>query len=136
MMKTWFVDANVFLRFLTVDDEGQHLKAARLFEAAREGKCRLVAGPPVLFELSWTLRAAYEVPKARVIEILSAVFATPGMSLTDAPLVADALSLAAATGVEFADAYIAACARASGCSGVATFNRKDFARLGIDLADL
>ena len=112
-MKTWFVDANVFLRFLTVDDEGQHQKAARLFETAREGKCRLVTGPPVLFELAWTLRGAYKTPKDRVLEILSAVFATPGMSLTDAPLVAEALSLAAANGVEFADAYIAASARAS-----------------------
>ena len=29
-MNTWFVDANVFLRFLTIDDQGQHGQAARL----------------------------------------------------------------------------------------------------------
>jgi len=132
----WFVDANVFLRFLTVDDEGQHHKAARLFEAAVRGECRLVTGPPVLCELAWTLRAAYKVPRERGLEILSAVFAMPGLTLTDAPLVADALTLAAATGSEFADAYVAASARAAGCSGVATFNRKDFTRLGIEQAQL
>lgn len=60
----------------------------------------------------------------------------PGLTLTDAPLVAEALTLAAATGSEFADAYIAASARAAGCSGVATFNRKDFTRLGIEQAHL
>ncbi|PKN47706.1 MAG: hypothetical protein CVU59_01990 [Deltaproteobacteria bacterium HGW-Deltaproteobacteria-17] len=70
----------------------------------------------------------------RVLEILSAVFATPGMTLTDASLVADALSLATATAAEFADAYIAASSRAAGCSGMATFNRKDFVPLGVELA--
>lgn len=135
-MSSWWVDANVFLRFLTMDDEGQHQKAARLFEAALRGECRLVTGPPVLFEVAWTLRAAYKVSKDRGLEILSAVFAMPGLTLTDAPLVAEALTLATATGSEFADAYVAASARAACCSGVATFNRKDFTRLGIELASL
>ena len=135
-MTAWFVDANIFLRFLTVDDRGQHEKAVRLFDAARRGECRLAAGPPVLFELAWTLRTAYKQPKSRVLEILRAVFAMPGMALTDAPLVADALRMASETGSEFADAYIAASCRAADCSGVATFNRKDFVRLGVELADL
>jgi predicted nucleic-acid-binding protein len=67
---------------------------------------------------------------------LSAVFATPGLTLTDAPIVAVALPLAVATGSEFADAYVAASGRAAGCSGVATFNRKDFERLGVEQARL
>jgi len=135
-MTSWFVDANVFLRFFTLDDQGQHRKAARLYEAARRGDCLLVTGPPVLFELAWTLRAAYKVPRARVLELLSAVFATPGLTLTDAPIVAAALPLALATGSEFADAYVAASGRPAGCAGVATFNRKDFERLGVEQARL
>ena len=135
-MTAWFVDTNVFLRFLTLDDAGHHTKAVRLFEAARKGEGRLVTGPPVLFELAWTLRAAYQIPRARVLEILRAVFATPRLTLTDSPLVAAALSLASETDSEFADAYIAAASRAAECSGVATFNRKDFAKLGVELAEL
>jgi predicted nucleic acid-binding protein len=135
-MTAWFVDTNVFLRFLTLDDEGHHAKAARLLESAARGELQLVTGPPVLFELAWTLRAAYKVPRARVLEILKAVFATPNLTLTDSPLVAEALSLASETDSEFADAYIAAASRAAECSGVATFNRKDFAKLGIEPAEL
>jgi predicted nucleic acid-binding protein len=135
-MTSWFVDANIFLRFLTVDDRGQHEKAAGLFEKASQGHVRLVCGPPVLFELAWTLRAAYKTPRANVIEILNAIYSMPGITLTDEPLVGSALTLVSETGVEFADAYIAASARASACSGVATFDRKDFARLGIEIADL
>jgi predicted nucleic acid-binding protein len=135
-MTDWFVDSNIFLRFLTVDDRGQHPKAVRFFERASRGEFRIVCGPPVLFELAWTLRAAYKTPKAEVLRILSAIFAMPGIVLTDAPIVAAALTLAAATDSEFADAYIAAAAKAAGCVGVATFNAKDFARLGVRLADL
>jgi len=106
-----------------------------LLESAARGERRLVSGPPVLFELAWTLRAAYKVPRARVLEILKAVFATPNLTLTDSHLVAEALSLASETDSEFADAYIAAASRAAECSGVATFNRKDFAKLGVELAE-
>jgi predicted nucleic acid-binding protein len=134
-MTAWFVDTNVFLRFLTLDDEGHHVRAARLLESAARGERRLVSGPPVLFELAWTLRAAYKVPRAQVLKILKAVFATPNLTLTDSPLVAEALSLASETDSEFADAYIAAASRAAECSGVATFNRKDFAKLGVELAE-
>lgn len=135
-MTDWFVDTNAFLRFLTVDDRGQHPKAVRFFEKASRGELRVVCGPPVLFELAWTLRAAYKTPKAKVLRILSAIYARPGIILTDAAIVAEALTLAAETDSEFADAYIAASAQAAGCAGVATFNDKDFARLGVRLADL
>lgn len=134
-MSTWFVDANVFLRFFTVDEQGQHERAASLILKAREGEIRLVCGPPVLFELTWTLRSAYKIPREKVQEVLSAVFAMPGLVMTDAHLVETALTLAANAGVEFPDAYIAAGALAADCDGVATFNRKDFARIKVRLAD-
>ena len=135
-MNTWFVDANIFLRFLTVDDQGQHEQAVRLLSKASRGELRLACGPPVLFELSWTLRAAYKVPREKVVEILSAVYSMPGLAMTDARLVETALTLAGNAGVEFPDAYIATIALDTECDGVATFNRKDFARMKIKLADL
>lgn len=135
-MNTWFVDANIFLRFLTIDDQGQHDQAARLLSKASGGELRLVCGPPVLFELSWTLRAAYKVAREKVLEILSAVYSMPGLIMTDAHLVETALTLAGTAGVEFPDAYIAASVFDVECDGVATFNRKDFSRMKIQLADL
>ncbi|HUU38622.1 MAG TPA: PIN domain-containing protein [Candidatus Desulfaltia sp.] len=134
-MSTWFVDANVFLRFFTVDDQDQHGRAALLISRASKGEIRLVCGPPVLFELSWTLRAAYKVSREKVLEVLSAIYSMSGLVMTDAHLVETALTLADTAGVEFPDAYIAAGALAAECDGVATFNRKDFARMKIKLAD-
>ena len=51
----------------------------------------------------------------------------------DGPLVEKAIRLARASGEDFADAYVAAVASETGADALATFNRKDFARLGLPL---
>jgi predicted nucleic acid-binding protein len=69
-MKRVFVDANVFLRFFTVDREGHHELAVRLFDRATAGEILLVTGPPVLFEVAWTLRSAYGLSREQVLDVL------------------------------------------------------------------
>ena len=135
-MKTVFVDSNIFLRFYSTDDAGQHEKAAHLFRQAASGKVKLVAGPPVLFEVAWTLRTAYRQPRAVVLDVLSSIGAMPGLKLLDAELVAEALTLARHTNSDFADAYIVAGALAAGADEIASFNRVHFERLGAKPADL
>jgi predicted nucleic acid-binding protein len=130
-----FVDANVFLRYFTLDDAGQHHRAARLFLEASRGDIDLVTGPPVLFEVAWTLVAAYRIPREKVLDVLSRILALPGLALTDSQLVERALQLARAGNRDFADAYIAASAEASGVDAVATFNRRDLQRLGSVIYD-
>ena len=132
-MKTVFVDANVFLRFFTLDERGQHDQAEELFRRAASGRIALVTGPPVLFEIAWTLRSAYRQTNANVLEALSAIAALPGLRLTDGRIVQDALALAKASGQEFADAYIASASLEAGADAAATFNRKHFDQLGVTL---
>jgi predicted nucleic acid-binding protein len=122
-----FVDANVFLRFFVGDDAAQQKQAAGLFEAAAAGAVGLLAGPPVLFEIAWTLRSAYDLPREKVLEVLSAIMGMQGLKLTDRVLVQAALQGASLHGQEFADAYIQASAEAQGAS-LATFNKRDFTK--------
>lgn len=135
-MTAVFVDANVFLRLFTGDDEAQGEKAATLFMRAREGKVRLVSGPPVLFEVAWTLRSRYRQSSATVLEVIEATLATQGLDLLDHDRTAAALELARHAGMDFADAYVAVSARDSGCDALATFNRADFKKAGITLVEL
>jgi predicted nucleic acid-binding protein len=128
-MKRVFVDANVFLRFFTVDQEGHHDLAVRLFDRAAAGEVRLVTGPPVLFEVAWTLRSSYGLSRDQVLDVLVSVLAARNLELTDKALVADAVQRARAAGVEFADAYIAASAAAHEAQEIATFNTSDFRKL-------
>ena len=132
-MKTVFADANIFIRFFTKDDRGQHLRADALLHKAAEGRIALVTGPPIFFEIAWTLRGRYSLPKDEILDVLARIRTLPGLRLTDAGLVDDAIALARKTGQEFADAYIAASMSGAGATEVATFNTRDFEQLGIKL---
>jgi predicted nucleic acid-binding protein len=134
-MKTLFIDSNVLLRFFTVDDAGKNERATELLKSAAEGKVRLLCGPPVFFEVAWTLRAAYGVSPVRIMAALQMLFALPNLEFTDRNVVAAVLTSSSLTDIEFADAYIAASVRSTGCDGVATFNAKDFRRLGLEIAE-
>jgi predicted nucleic-acid-binding protein len=126
-----FVDTNVFLRFFTQDDQGQHERAARLFLDAEGGLFELVTGPPVFFELAWTLRSAYKQKREKVIDVLERMLSLQSMTVTDATLVTTALKMAKDGNQEFADAYVAASALLSKARAVASFNQKNFEKLGI-----
>ena len=130
-----FVDSNVFLRFYAGDDTEQGQAAERLFRRAAQKDIELVVGPPVFFEVAWTLKAAAKWPNQKILEALSAMTAVPNMKVIDKDMVIEAISLARKTGQDFADAYIAATAQARGAD-IATFNKKHFARLGATLYPL
>jgi predicted nucleic acid-binding protein len=130
--KTVFVDANVFLRFFTMDDEGQGEMAEALFRKAAKGEVRLIVGPPVLFEVAWTLKSAYRVSREQIIDTILRIIGMDGLSVTDGDIALNALNLAASTGQDFADAYMASTAN-SHKAEVATFNTKHFDRLGVHL---
>lgn len=127
-----YVDANVFLRYFMMDDQKQVDRAEALFQAAREGEVSLICGPPVLFELAWTLRRPFGLGRREVLEAIKNLLALPGLQMLDAALVRRAVELGEAHGMEFADAYIAASALGAR-AGLATFNEKDFKDTGVVL---
>lgn len=135
-MTSVFVDANVFLRLFAGDDPVHEEKASKLFTRAREGKVRLVSGPPVLFEVAWTLGFRYRQPEETVLKIIAGILATPGLDLLDHDRASAALKLARDSTMSFADAYIAVSTRDSDCDALATFNRADFKKSGVTLIDL
>ena len=130
-----FVDANVFLRFLLDDDQRQASQAEVLFTDAKAGKVDLLCGPPVLFEMAWTLRSTYGHGRVKVLETLQSLMAMSGIRFLDRDLIESALQIAEAHQMEFADAYIAASAQKHKAA-LATFNTKDFKRSGLKLRTL
>ncbi|MBN1426027.1 PIN domain-containing protein [Candidatus Fermentibacteria bacterium] len=130
-MSPIFVDSNVFLRLFTHDEHGHHDLAVHLFERAERAEVRLVTGPPVLFEVYWTLRSAYKLGRVEVLDALGSILTAPGLTVLDHTLVDDALQRARTSGIEFADAYIAASAADAGCESIATFNASDFRKLKV-----
>ena len=125
-----WVDANVVLRLLTGQPEAQALAAAALMARADAGELRLRICPLVVAEVVWVLTSAYDVPRAKVAEVLTSFLASGGLVVDEGMLLAAALAQMAEQGVDFVDAYLAAKARLPGAP-VATFDR-DFDRLGVE----
>jgi hypothetical protein len=90
----------------------------------------------VLFEVAWMLRSAYGLPNSEVLKVLERIGSTPGIELMDYDLVASALQLSRRSGVEFADAYIAASVATGHAGTLATFNERDFTKLGTPLQSI
>ncbi len=128
-MKKVFVDTNIFIRYLTNDVPSQVDKIERLFDLAEKGEVRLVTGPPVFFEMAWTLKLFYNMSRKRIYECLSAILGIPELEVTDLDILEEALELFNYTSADFSDAYIAVLSKKAGAESIATFNAKHFKQL-------
>ena len=123
-----WVDAGVVLPLLTGQPAAQ--AAAALVARADAGELRLRICPLVVAEVVWVLTSAYDVPPAKVADVLTSFLASSGLVFEVGMLLVSALAQMAEQRVDFVDAYLAAKARLSGAL-VATFDR-DFDRLGVE----
>ena len=128
-MKKVFVDTNLFIRYLINDIPSQIDKVEHLFDLAEKGQVRLVTGPPVFFEMAWTLKSFYNMSKKRIYECLSSILGLPGLEVTDLDILEESLELFFRTSSDFSDAYIAVLSRKIGAESVATFNAKHFKKM-------
>jgi predicted nucleic-acid-binding protein len=134
-MRKYFVDSNVFLRFYTADDKRQQAAAQEFFFKARDGEIELFCGPPVFFEVAWVLRSYYKISNVDILEMLESMLTIPNLYVYDSDYVKQAIFLARENKQSYADAYIAVTAKIEQV-GVATFNRKHFAKLSAPLYPL
>ena len=123
------LDISVLIRYLTGDGPSRAARARNLLARAAAGELELLVPPVVLAELAWVLESHFRLARAEVAEILDAVLATPGLSIPDRPVLLAAASAYRDHGVDFTDAWIAAVARAQGCTTVYSFDRRHFARI-------
>jgi predicted nucleic acid-binding protein len=125
-----WVDANVVLRPLTGQPEGQARAAAALMTRADAGELRLGLCPAVVAEVVWVLTSAYDVPRAEVAEVLTSFLALGGLVVEEGTLLVATLAQMAEQRVGFVDACLAAKARLS-WAPVAIFHG-ECDRLGVE----
>ncbi|HTL22877.1 MAG TPA: PIN domain-containing protein [Mycobacteriales bacterium] len=93
---------------------------ARAFLAATD---ILLLPDLVVAETVSVLESFYEAPRGQVAEALRAVLAFPAIRVVDAPLLLRALEVYELARLDFAEAYLVACAETSGVRRVASFDR-------------
>lgn len=109
-----FVDANVFLRFLTNDDPAKARRAEALFKEAVAGKVNLETSLLVVAEIIWTLESFYRLAKADIADKVEKILNTRNLRCPEAGSILEALDLYITKNVDFIDAYHAIMLRDAG----------------------
>ena len=116
------VDTNVLIRYLTRDDKSQYEKARRLIDREVAKGEPVLVSLLVLLETEWVLRSRYELAKADIVTVFSALLDTADLAFEDEPSVENAVYSWKDSAADFADCLIEARNRRLGCRGTATFD--------------
>lgn len=136
-MNRYFVDTNLFLRFLTNDIPEQAELLENLLEKSKRGLVKLVVNSMVFAEIVWTLQSYYKYPKSKIDEIVSSIAASPAFEINEREILLQALEDFNSLNIDFIDAYIGAWMQNNGVDSIYTLNIKDFKRIpGIKIANL
>jgi predicted nucleic-acid-binding protein len=94
-------------------------RATALLAAGEE----LLLADLIVAECVYVLESFYEVPPARVAELMRAAVALPSIRVTDEPSLLRALEVYELERLDFAEAYLVAQAEATGVGAIASFDR-------------
>lgn len=128
-MKTYFVDTNLFIRYLTNDDIEKANRVEELLDKAALGKVRLITCEVVLAEVVWVLESYYNLNKVQIAEHLEAILATPGLNVLNGKVVEKAVEYYLNENIDFIDAYIVSLMNKLNISSIYSFDKKHLKRI-------
>lgn len=114
-----FVDTNVLVRHLTGDPPETALRATAYLRAEVE----LLLADLVVAETVYVLESFYETPRIQVAEAVRSLLAMDSVISVDAALLLRALEVYEVDRLDFAEAYLVACAESTGINKIASFDR-------------
>jgi predicted nucleic acid-binding protein len=114
-----FVDTNILIRHLTGDPPEQAARATAFLATADE----LLLADLVVAETVYVLESFYEVPGARVAELVRAIIAFPAIVVLDPVVLLRSVEVYETDRLDFAEAYLVAQAERSGIGVIASFDR-------------
>ena len=125
---SYFVDANIFLRFLTNDIPEQANAVELLLKKAASGELELVTNAMVMAELIWVMESAYRLPRSVIRDYILIILNTPGLKTFGGEGITQAIAWYVEKNVDFIDAYNAAWMMQNDITHIFTFDQKHFRR--------
>jgi predicted nucleic acid-binding protein len=116
---TAVIDTNILVRHLTGDPPEMARRATRFL--ASEGELLLV--DLVVAETVYVLESFHEAPRPQVADAMRSLLAFDPITCLDPALLLRALEVYEVDRLDFAEAYLVACAERSGVGRVASFDR-------------
>jgi predicted nucleic acid-binding protein len=114
-----FVDTNVLVRHLTGDPPEMAARATAYLGTERE----LLLTDLVVAETVYVLESFYETPRDQVAQAVRSLVAFVSILCVDRALLLRAVEVYETDRIDFAEAYLVACAESTGVSKVASFDR-------------
>jgi predicted nucleic-acid-binding protein len=114
-----FVDANVLVRHLTGDPAAMAAKATAFLRNETE----LFLADLIVAEIVYVLESFYETPRRQVAEIVRSLLALRSMVVVDRDVLLRAVEVYEVDRLDFAVAYLVACAESTGVGSVASFDK-------------
>jgi predicted nucleic-acid-binding protein len=114
-----FVDTNVLVRHLTGDPPNMAARATAYLGTERE----LLLTDLVVAETVYVLESFYETPRDQVAQAVRSLVAFDSILCVDRALLLRAIEVYETDRIDFAEAYLVACAESTGVSKVASFDR-------------
>jgi predicted nucleic-acid-binding protein len=109
----------VLIRHLTGDPPETAARATRALADSHE----LLLADLIVAECVYVLESFYEVPRARVAELMRAAIALPTVKTLDPATLRRALEVYEVDRLDFADAYLVAQAEATGVKQILSFDK-------------
>ncbi len=114
-----FVDTNVLVRHLTGDPPEMAAAATEYLHS----ECRLLVADLIVAETVYVLESFYETVRGPVATILRALLGMPSVVVADRDVLLRATEVYELDRLDFAEAYLVACAESTGVGSVASFDR-------------
>ena len=114
-----FVDTNIIVRHLTGDPAAQAARATRYLAAADE----LYVADLIVAETVYVLESFYKAPRDQVATAMRSLIAMRSMITVDPALLLRAIEVYEVDRLDFAEAYLVACAETAGVGTIASFDK-------------
>lgn len=116
---TAFVDTNVLVRHLTGDPPEMSSRATAYLAAEPD----LLLADLIVAETVYVLESFYEAPRQQVAEAVRSMLAMPSITTVDPALLLRAIEVYETDRIDFAEAYLVACAESTGVDRVVSFDK-------------
>lgn len=114
-----FVDTNVLVRHLTGDPPALAARATAYLGAGHE----LFLADLIVAETIYVLESFYEAPRAQVARVVRSLLAFRSIVVVDRAVLQRAVEVYDTDRLDFAEAYLVACAESTGVGRVGSFDR-------------
>lgn len=124
MNSLYFIDTNIFIRYLTHDDQQKYKACLHLFQLAEHSTVELTTSGEVISEVVFVLRSRfYNLSRPLIQSTLCKLLGLPGFKLPERSIYFRALSLFAAHTIDYEDCMTVARMEQQGIATIYSYDR-------------